>query len=205
MWKFHSKVWISLITLDQKFILHVRKILLLLLLLFWFLLGFGGCLGFWGLFWFGFCYKLYCVIWGRWSQLSKNCFINKSKAYAVKTEIILPFYVQIKASVKPSAVVHLICGNVRVSGLILKYSSWGRKYFKQVITFEIVKKSDMKEIEWCFKRICFPLLSPKFSAVLKSVLKLYTCLNILLNQRLWEWVKLHVWPKHRSYILDIFP
>lgn len=130
------KVWIPLITLDQKFILHARKVCF----------SVTNCI----------------VLFGEYvHNRERIAFINKSKAYAVKTEIVLPFYVQIKASVKPSAVLHLICGNIKISGLILKYSPWGRRYFRWCIAFESPKKSDLKETKWCFNRIYFSLLSLK--------------------------------------------
>lgn len=126
------KIWISTLTLDQKFILHTRKI--------FFLFATN-------------CIVLFGEYVHNWERIA---FINKSKGCAVKTEIVLPFYVQIRASVKPSAMVHLICGNIKISGLILKYSAWGRKYLKWCIAGKTLEKSDLKEIKWCFNRIYFP-------------------------------------------------
>ena len=111
-------IWISLTFVVQKFILHTSEMLVVVSVL---LLVF--CCFF---FFATNCIVLFEEYVHKWDRIA---FINKWKACTVKTEIVLPFYVQITATVKPSATVHLICGNIKIPGLILKYSTWRRKYF----------------------------------------------------------------------------
>lgn len=86
--------------MDQKFILHTRKIF--------------------------FFYLLQTAL----SYLGSMFTIEKELPLLTNQKLVLSklksfylFYVQIRASVKPSAMVHLICGNIKISGLILKYSA----------------------------------------------------------------------------------
>lgn len=121
--------------------------------------------------WFGFFSVTNCIVlFGeyvhKWERIA---FINKSKAYAVKTEIVPPFYVQIKASVKPSATVHLICGNIKIPGLILKYSTWGRKYFSVMHCIQDSQKNQIwKKLSGALTEFIFPYFCQSSVQCLKA-------------------------------------
>lgn len=55
------------------------------------------------------------------------------------------------------------------------------RFLSDALHSGLSEKSDFKEIKWYFNRIYFSLLLLKFSAVLRSVFKLYRYLNIWLD------------------------